>query len=84
MFLSFFTLLPAVFLAGFLFPLEAMPQALQWISYVVPLRYMMIIVRGIILKGVGLRVLAGEVIALAIFGVVIFSIAAKRFRKQLE
>lgn len=84
MFLSFFTLLPAVFLAGFLFPLEAMPQALQWISYVVPLRYMMIIVRGIILKGVGLRVLAGEVMALAIFGVVIFSIAAKRFRKQLE
>jgi ABC-2 type transport system permease protein len=61
-----------------------MPQALQWISYVVPLRYMMIIVRGIILKGVGLRVLASEVIALAIFGVVIFSVAARRFRKRLE
>jgi ABC-2 type transport system permease protein len=84
MFLSFFTLLPSIFLAGFLFPLEAMPEALQWISYVVPLRYMLVIVRGIILKGVGLRILAGEVIAIAIFGVVIFSVAAKRFRKRLE
>jgi ABC-2 type transport system permease protein len=84
MYLSFFTLLPALFLGGFLFPLEAMPQVLQWISYVVPLRYMLIIVRGIILKGVGLRILLGEVIAIVIFGVVIFSVASRRFRKRLE
>ena len=84
MFLSFFTLMPSIFLAGFLFPLEAMPQALQWISYLIPLRYMLIILRGIVLKGVGLRILAGEVIAIAIFGVVIFSVAARRFRKSLE
>ncbi len=84
MFLSFFTLLPAMFLGGFLFPLEAMPQALQWISYVVPLRYMLVIIRGIVLKGVGLRILASEVIAIAIFGVVIFSAASRRFRKRLE
>jgi len=84
MFLSFFTLLPSIFLAGFLFPLEAMPQPLQWISYVVPLRYMLIVVRGIILKGVGLRILVREVLAIAVFGVLIFSIAARRFRKRLE
>ncbi len=84
MYLSFFTLLPAIFLAGFFFPLEAMPQVLQWISYVIPLRYMLIILRGIVLKGVGLRILAGEVIAIAIFGVVIFGVAARRFRKRLE
>jgi ABC-2 type transport system permease protein len=84
MFLSFFTLLPSIFLAGFLFPLEAMPQPLQWISYVVPLRYMLVIVRGIILKGVGLRILASEVIAITIFGVIIFGVAARRFRKRLE
>lgn len=84
MFLTFFTLLPAIFLGGFLFPLEAMPQALQWISYVIPLRYMLIILRGIVLKGVGLRILAGEVIAIIVFGVFIFSIASRRFRKRLE
>jgi ABC-2 type transport system permease protein len=84
MFLSFFTLLPSIFLAGFLFPLEAMPQPLQWISYAIPLRYMLIVVRGIILKGVGLRILVREVIAIAVFGVLIFSIAARRFRKTLE
>lgn len=84
MFLSLFTLMPSIFLAGFFFPLEAMPQLLQWMSYVVPLRYMLIIVRGIVLKGVGLRILAGEVLAIAIFGVFIFRVAARRFRKRLE
>jgi ABC-2 type transport system permease protein len=84
MYLSFLTLMPAIFLGGFFFPLEAMPQVLQWISYVVPLRYMLIIIRGIVLKGVGLRILAGEVIAIAIFGVAIFSVASRRFRKRLE
>ncbi len=84
MFITFFTLLPSIFLAGFLFPLEAMPQPLQWISYVVPLRYMLIVVRGIVLKGVGLRILVGEVVAITIFGVFIFGIAARRFRKRLE
>jgi ABC-2 type transport system permease protein len=77
-------LLPSIFLAGFFFPLEAMPRVLQWISYVVPLRYMLIILRGIILKGVGLAVLSEQVIALAIFGVVIMVFAATRFRKRLE
>ncbi|MDH4209172.1 MAG: ABC transporter permease, partial [Anaerolineae bacterium] len=84
MYLSFFTLLPSIFLSGFLFPLEAMPRALQLISYVIPLRYMLSVASGIILKGVGLRVLAGEVFAIAVFGIVIFAMAARRFRKHLE
>ena len=84
MYLSFFTLLPSIFLSGFLFPLEAMPRALQLISYVIPLRYMLSVASGIILKGVGLRVLAGEVFAIAVFGIVIFTLAARRFRKHLE
>jgi ABC-2 type transport system permease protein len=78
------TLIPAMFLGGFFFPLEAMPQVLQWISYVVPLRYMLVIIRGIVLKGVGLRILAGEALAIALFGVVIFGVASRRFRKRLE
>jgi ABC-2 type transport system permease protein len=79
-----FILLPSIFLAGFFFPVEAMPAALQWVSYAVPLRYMIVIMRGIIVKGVGLDVLAGQVVALLIFGVVIMAFAATRFRKRLE
>jgi len=84
MLLVFFTLLPSIFLAGYLFPLEAMPAFLQAVSYFIPLRYMVIIMRGIIVKGVGLDVLAGQVGALMIFGVVIMAFAATRFRKRLE
>lgn len=84
MLLSWLVLLPSIFLAGFFFPLEAMPVALQVISYAIPLRYLLIILRGIILKGVGLSVLGGEVVALVIFGVVIVGLAALRFKKRLE
>jgi ABC-2 type transport system permease protein len=84
MFLSFFTLLPSIFLSGFLFPLEAMPRALQLASYVIPLRYMLNVSTGIVLKGVGLRTLSSDVMAIVVFGVVIFTVAAKRFRKRLE
>ena len=61
-----------------------MPRVLQLFTYVVPLRYMLVIVRGIMLKGVGLRVLADQVMALLIFGVVIMALASTRFRKRLE
>ena len=77
-------LLPAIFLAGFFFPIEAMPLALRALSYLVPFRYMLTIIRGIILKGVGLRVLLPQVIALLVFGVGIMLLAATRFRKRLE
>jgi ABC-2 type transport system permease protein len=78
-----FIMLPSVFLSGFLFPLEAMPRFLQMLSYVVPLRYMLTIIRGIILKGVGFEALVGEVGALFVFGVAILGFAATRFRKCL-
>jgi len=84
MLLTFLTVFPSVFLAGFFFPIEAMPGWLQALTYVVPLRYMLTILRGIILKGVGLRILYQEVIALAVFGVAIMLLAATRFRKRLE
>jgi ABC-2 type transport system permease protein len=84
MYLSFFTLLPSIFLSGFLFPLEGMPRALQLASYVIPLRYMLTVSTGIILKGVGLRILAGEVMAITVIGVIIFGAASRRFRKRLE
>lgn len=84
MLITMFTLLPSIFLSGFFFPLAAMPLALQWISYLVPLRYFLIISRGIVLKGVGLEALLPEVIALSIFAVLIMTAAARRFRKRLD
>ena len=81
---AMFTMLPTIFLSGFFFPLAAMPPFLQWASYAVPLRYFLIIVRGIILKGVGAEALLTEIIALSIFAVVIMGSAALRFHKRLD
>jgi ABC-2 type transport system permease protein len=84
MLLTFLTLFPSIFLGGFFFPIEAMPGWLQALTYVVPLRYMLAVIRGIILKGVGLEILYQEVIALLIFGVAIVLLAATRFSKRLD
>jgi len=78
------TLLPSIFLSGFFFPLEAMPPVLQWISYLTPLRYFLVVIRSLMLKGVGVESLTQEILALAVFGVVIMGIAALRFRKRLD
>lgn len=78
------TLLPTIFLAGFLFPLENMPKVLQIISYAIPLRYFLKIIRVLLLKGVGLESIQGDLIAMTIFGVVIMGAAALRFRKRLD
>jgi ABC-2 type transport system permease protein len=82
--MSFMIMLPSIFLSGFFFPLEALPAALQVLSYVVPLRYMLIIIRGIVLKGVGLAPLQTEVIILGGFCLLILVQAARRFRKSLD
>jgi ABC-2 type transport system permease protein len=84
MLLTFLTLFPSIFLGGFFFPIEAMPDWLQVITYVIPLRYILSVIRGIILKGVGLGVLRLQVIALAAFGAGIMLLAASRFEKRLE
>jgi ABC-2 type transport system permease protein len=76
--------LPSFFLAGFFFPIAAMPPILQAISYLIPLRYFLTIVRSIVLKGVGLEAIMGDVIPLVIFGVVIVGAAVLRFRKRLD
>jgi ABC-2 type transport system permease protein len=61
-----------------------MPKILQWISYVFPLRYYLVIIRSLMLKGVGISAIKEDVIALAIFGVAIMSLASMRFRKRLD
>jgi ABC-2 type transport system permease protein len=76
--------LPSIFLSGFFFPIEAMPKVLQWVSYAIPLRYYLVVIRSLLLKGVGIQAIQSEVIALAIFGTVIMTAAALRFRKRLD
>jgi ABC-2 type transport system permease protein len=84
MYVISFIMLPSLFLSGFIYPLDAMPRGLQMVSYLNPLRYMLIIMRGIVLKGVGMEALKGDVAALAVFGVAIMGFAATRFHKRLE
>lgn len=81
---TMFTLLPAIFLSGFMFPLAAMPAILQTLSYAIPLRYFLIVTRGIVLKGVNAEVLVPEIAALSVFALFIMAAAIVRFRKQLD
>ena len=80
---SFFFFLPFVLLSGFMFPIENMPQVIQYVTYAIPLRYFLEIIRGIFLRGVGLEYLWPQVLMLAGFGVGILALAAKRFSKRL-
>jgi ABC-2 type transport system permease protein len=84
MLIVWLTLLPSLFLSGFFFPLEAMPRVLQILSYAMPLRYYLVIIRSLMLKGVGLASIQREILALVIFGIAIMSLAAFRFRKRLD
>jgi ABC-2 type transport system permease protein len=79
---TFFFLIPMIYLSGFIFPIENMPQAIQWLTTVIPLRYFLVIVRGIFLKGVGWDVLWPQFAALATWGVAVLALAAARSRKR--
>ena len=79
-----FTILPSIFLSGFFFPLEAMPPFLRFLSYIIPLRYFLIIIRSLMLKGVGAMAIQNEIIALIILGIILMGAASLRFRKRLD
>ena len=78
------TMLPTIFLSGFFFPIEAMPVLLQYVSAFIPLRYFLVIIRALLLKGVGVAALQNQIIPLVIFAIVIMGAAAARFRKRLD
>jgi ABC-2 type transport system permease protein len=82
--MTFATVLPTIFLSGFFFPFDAMPEWLQFISHIIPARYALIIVRGIMLKGVGVAVLYEQIMAVVIFSAVIITLAATTFKKKLD
>jgi len=79
---SFFFLIPMVFLSGFVFPIENMPAIVQPVTYLIPLRYFLIILRGIFLKGVGLETFWREALALTAWGVGILTLATLRSSKR--
>jgi len=80
---SFFFMIPMVFLSGFVFPIENMPDVVQPVTYLIPLRYFLVILRGIFLKGVGLETLWPDALALTAWGVGILVLATLRSSKRL-
>ena len=83
MMVTFLVNFPIMLLSGFVFPVSAMPHWIQAITVVNPLRYFIVIIRAIFLKGTGFSILWPEFLALTIIGMVTFAIAASRFRKTL-
>ena len=81
--LTFFLMPPLVLLSGAFAPIEAMPALLQHLSWLDPLRYLLIVVRGITLKGAGLALLWQPLAILAGFAVVLYGLSAARYRRQL-
>jgi ABC-2 type transport system permease protein len=80
----FAVMMPMVFLSGFAFPLENMPEIIQYISIIIPLKYFLLIIRGVVLKGIGISELWIEVTVLTGMGIVILFLSSLRFRKRLE
>ena len=80
----FFIMMPMMYISGFVFPIENMPKPLQVLSLGIPMRYYLIIIRSIILKGVGLKTLWPEASIMFGMGITILSASALRFRKKLD
>lgn len=82
--LAVFTLLPQIIFSGFIFPLEAVPWGVRWISYLMPLTYFLPVTRGVFLKGIGLTQIALPTAMLAVYAVVVILLATVRFRRTLS
>ncbi len=80
---AFFIIFPAMLLSGFAFPIENMPEPAQWLTLLNPLRYYMVIIRGIFMKGVGFGIIWPQLAALAGIGVVVLLVAVARFKKTV-
>lgn len=78
------TLLPTIMLSGFIFPLKSMPDILQYISYIVPAKYYLIIIRGIMLKGNTIFQLAGQILFLLLMTLILLGNAVRKFNINLE
>ncbi|MGE5455435.1 MAG: ABC transporter permease [Methylocystaceae bacterium] len=81
--MSFFVMLPSILLSGFMFPRDAMPKIIYYISQIIPLTYYLDIIRGIVLKGIGFQYLVGQVITLLVFSVLLLTISTLKFKKRI-
>jgi len=81
---NFFVLNPMFILSGFSFPISSMPDVLQWLTYLDPLRFFLVIIRGTYIKGVGIDVLWPQMLALAALSIALLGLAVLRFRKSLD
>jgi ABC-2 type transport system permease protein len=82
--LNFFFINPFFILSGFAFPIAAMPRLLQWFTVINPLRYFLVVIRAVFLKGVGLAVLWPDLAAMALLALGMLTISVLRFRKSLD
>jgi ABC-2 type transport system permease protein len=78
---AFFFMQPAILLSGFIYPIANMPTVIQWLTFANPLRYFLVIIRGVFLKGVGFGVLCPQMAGLAVLGLVLLGMASARFQK---
>jgi drug efflux transport system permease protein len=81
---GFFFIMPAITFSGFGTPISSMPEAMQWLTYLDPLRYFLDVLRGVYLKGVGLEALWPQMAAMAVLGLIMLTISVARFRKSLD
>lgn len=79
---TFIFYLPAVLLSGFMFPIESMPDIIQYGTYLNPLRYFLVIIRGVFLKGNGLEILWPQILAMLVLGTAVLIVSSLRFRKR--
>lgn len=77
------TVLPSFLLSGFIFPIENMPWGIRMFTYLTPVRYFIVIIRGILLKGVGMESLYFQIMCLAIFATTVIMIASRRVARRL-
>jgi ABC-2 type transport system permease protein len=80
---TFFFFFPAILLSGFMFPIANMPEPVQWLTCLDPLRYFLVIIRGAFLKGAGLDVLWPQIAALGVMAVLVFGLAVSRVKKTM-
>jgi ABC-2 type transport system permease protein len=81
---TFFFFMPAIMLSGFMFPIANMPRVVRCLTYLNPMRYFLVIIRGIFLKGAGAAILWPQMAAMTALGVATLWLAARRFRKTLS
>jgi len=76
--------MPTILLSGFAYPIGNMPQIIQWFTFLNPMRYFLVVIRGIFLKGVGIEILWPQLVPLLVMGFVVISLGALKFRRSLS